>query len=49
MKKLTLTIATLFAAMTLITGCTNQEVTTGGAVVGGVAVLRLHTAVQSEQ
>ena len=38
MKKLLITIATLAAAVTLTTGCTNQEVgTTGGAVIGGVA------------
>jgi osmotically inducible lipoprotein OsmB len=38
MKKLLITIATLTAALTLTTGCTNQEVgTTGGAVIGGVA------------
>jgi osmotically inducible lipoprotein OsmB len=38
MKKFLMTFAALVAAVSLTTGCTNQEVgTTGGAVIGGVA------------
>jgi osmotically inducible lipoprotein OsmB len=38
MKKLLITGATLLTAITLTTGCTNQEVgTVGGGVIGGVA------------